>query len=83
VSGDDAVEIAVCDQGQKMPTEVLDRVFDPFFTTKSTGLGMGLSICRSIIESHGGRLWATSDGEIGTVFRFSLPTSDKGSRDDV
>jgi C4-dicarboxylate-specific signal transduction histidine kinase len=83
VSGDDAVEIAVCDQGQEMPTEVLDRVFDPFFTTKSTGLGMGLSICRSIIESHGGRLWATSDGEIGTVFRFTLPASDKGSRDDA
>ncbi len=81
-SGDGAIEIAVCDRGQRMPAEVLDRVFDPFFTTKSTGLGMGLSICRSIIESHGGRLWATSDGEIGTVFRFTLPDSDKGSRDD-
>jgi PAS domain S-box-containing protein len=82
-SGDGAVEIAVCDQGQGMPTEVLDRIFDPFFTTKSTGLGMGLSICRSIIESHGGRLWATSDSGIGTVFRFSLPIAGKSNRDDA
>ncbi len=82
-SGDGTVEIAVCDQGQGIPTEVLDRVFDPFFTTKTTGLGMGLSISRSIIESHGGRLWATSDGESGTVFRFTLPVADKSSRDDA
>jgi signal transduction histidine kinase len=81
-SGDGAVEIAVCDQGQGIPTEVLDQVFDPFFTTKTTGLGMGLSISRSIIESHGGRLWATSDGESGTVFRFTLPVADKSSRHD-
>jgi two-component system sensor kinase FixL len=82
-SGDGEVEIAVCDRGQGISTEVLDRVFDPFFTTKTTGLGMGLSISRSIIESHGGRLWATSDGETGTVFRFTLPVSDKSSRDDA
>jgi two-component system sensor kinase FixL len=83
VSGDGVVEIAVCDRGQVISTEVLDRVFDPFFTTKTTGLGMGLSISRSIIESHGGRLWATSDRETGTVFRFTLPVSNESSRDDA
>lgn len=72
-----AVEISVHDTGEGIPAENLDRVFDPFFTTKTTGLGMGLSLSRSIIEAHGGRLWATSDGETGTVFRFTLPVGDE------
>jgi signal transduction histidine kinase len=57
-----------------MPTwPMLDRVFDAFYTTKSSGVGMGLSICRSIIAAHGGRLWAEANKPKGAVFRFTLP----------
>jgi signal transduction histidine kinase len=57
------------DQAQK------DRVFEAFFTTKSEGMGMGLSICRSIIDAHGGRLWASPNLPNGAVFQFTLPTT--------
>jgi PAS domain S-box-containing protein len=73
----DAVEISVHDTGVGIPAENLDRVFDSFFTTKTTGLGMGLSLSHSIIEAHGGRLWVTSDGETGTIFRFTLPITNE------
>lgn len=68
-----AVEVAVRDTGQGVPAENLTRIFDPFFTTKASGLGMGLAISRSIVEDHGGRLWAASNDEVGAVFRFTLP----------
>jgi signal transduction histidine kinase len=55
----------------------LDRVFNAFYTTKSSGVGMGLSICRSIINAHGGRLWADSNTPRGAIFRFTLPDADK------
>ena len=51
----------------------MDRLFEPFYTTKSSGLGMGLAICRSIIQTHGGRLWATANEPRGAVFQFTLP----------
>jgi C4-dicarboxylate-specific signal transduction histidine kinase len=75
------VEIAVCDRGRGVPAETLEHVFDPFFTTKPQGLGMGLSISRTIVEAHGGRLWASSGAEDGTVFRFTLPVAEGSRRD--
>jgi PAS domain S-box-containing protein len=66
--------VAVKDMGIGLPVVANDRVFEAFFTTKPNGLGMGLSICRSIIESHGGKLWATCNlGEPGATFQFALP----------
>jgi PAS domain S-box-containing protein len=75
------VEVAVRDAGRGIPAENLARIFDPFFTTKPSGLGMGLAISRSIVEAHGGRLWASSD-EGGAVFRFTLPRTAKTHPDD-
>jgi PAS domain S-box-containing protein len=69
------VLVSVTDCGVGMPTENSDRLFDAFFTTKSSGMGMGLSICRSIIEAHGGRLWATENLPHGVTFQFSLPVN--------
>ena len=67
--------VAVHDSGPGIPEETAGRVFDAFFTTKPDGLGMGLSISRSIIEDHGGRLWFTPHPEGGALFRFTLPTN--------
>jgi PAS domain S-box-containing protein len=72
VTAGDTVEVAVSDTGRGLPTAAA-HVFDPFFSTKPGGLGMGLSISRSIIEAHGGLLWATANPEGGTTFRFTLP----------
>jgi len=77
---DGMVEIAVHNSGTEIPAEDLERMFRPFFTTKSTGLGMGLSISRTIVEAHGGRLWATSSRESGTEFHFTLAVADTGRR---
>jgi PAS domain S-box-containing protein len=68
-----AVLISVSDTGTGLPAEKLDQIFNAFFTTKPQGTGMGLAISRSIIESHGGRLWAEANNGRGAIFRFTLP----------
>lgn len=68
------VLVAVQDSGTGMSREVMARLFEPFFTTRSQGIGMGLPISRSIIEGHGGRLWAESTLSQGSTFQFTLPT---------
>jgi len=70
---DDEAVVEVTDQGSGIAPDVLPSLFSPFFTTKKNGLGMGLSICRSIIDFHGGRIWATSTLDQGTSFKFALP----------
>lgn len=69
----DSLEVRVTDTGPGMSSVQFEEVFDPFFTTKPTGMGMGLTISRSIIEAHGGRLWATPNSGRGLTFRFKLP----------
>jgi C4-dicarboxylate-specific signal transduction histidine kinase len=69
----EGVCVAVRDTGPGLRPESLPRVFEPFYTTKPDGMGMGLSICRSIIEAHGGRLWATSCEPRGGLFQFTVP----------
>jgi signal transduction histidine kinase len=71
-----AVLVAVQDSGSGLDMERLDRLFDAFYTTKPSGMGMGLSICRSIIESHGGRIWAAASAPQGAVFSFTLPVGE-------
>ncbi len=70
---ENTVEVSVRDTGVGMSPATRERIFDPFFTTKVGGLGMGLSISRSIIEAHGGRLWATRNPDRGMTFSFTLP----------
>jgi signal transduction histidine kinase len=68
-----SVLVAVEDTGTGVDPAVADRMFQPFFTTKSDGLGMGLAICRSIIEAHGGRLWVSPREPHGADVRFTIP----------
>ena len=70
-SGD--VLVAVRDTGPGLEPASLERLFEAFYTTKPNGMGMGLSICRSIIEAHGGRLWASANTPRGAIFQFTLP----------
>jgi len=71
----DEAELAIADTGPGLAPMVAAHLFDPFISTKPAGMGMGLSICRSIIEAHGGRIWAEPNAAGGTVFRFTLPAA--------
>jgi PAS domain S-box-containing protein len=87
LQNDHEVVVSVTDTGRGIPKEVLPRVFDSFFTTKKNGMGMGLSIARSILEAHEGRIWAENNGNRGATFRFALPIKGRspdgdGSRTD-
>jgi PAS domain S-box-containing protein len=75
--GPESVRIAVQDSGPGLPQAGSERAFEAFYTTKPSGLGMGLSICRSIVEAHGGRLWTTPNEPRGAVFCFTLPIEQK------
>jgi signal transduction histidine kinase len=68
------VKVTVEDSGVGISAENADKLFNAFFTTKSSGMGMGLSICRSIIAAHGGRLWAAPNLPHGATFHFTLPS---------
>ncbi|TYL71160.1 sensor protein FixL [Bradyrhizobium cytisi] len=74
---DDMIEVEVSDTGSGFQGDVIPNLFQTFFTTKETGMGVGLSISRSIIEAHGGRMWAESNASGGATFRFTLPAADE------
>jgi signal transduction histidine kinase len=76
-----SVLIAIKDTGPGIEPQNLDRIFDAFFTTKSKGMGMGLSICRSIVEGYGGRLWASPAEPHGSVFYVVLPAGSRSRQD--
>jgi PAS domain S-box-containing protein len=78
-TGDDQLLISVRDSGIGLPVDQTERIFEAFFTTKPQGTGMGLSISRKIIESHGGRLWASANTGRGATFQFRLPGGDAAS----
>jgi signal transduction histidine kinase len=69
----DAVRISVGDSGTGIVMEPIDAVFQPFVTSKRHGLGLGLAICRSIVDAHGGRMWAVNNGGLGATFHVLLP----------
>jgi len=72
------VVIAVTDTGTGLDPTKKERIFDAFFTTKPEGMGLGLSICRSIVETHGGRLWASPNLTQGSTFQFTVPAAADG-----
>lgn len=73
--GEDQIFVTVRDSGPTLKPESLDRFFEAFYSTKSHGMGIGLSICRSIIEAHGGRIWATANVPRGATLHITLPAS--------
>jgi signal transduction histidine kinase len=72
----DSILVSIEDSGAGLEAGLSDRIFDPLFTTKPNGMGMGLAICKSIVEGHGGRIWTLPGSPNGTVFQFTVPTVD-------
>ena len=79
LTADRMVEVSVADSGPGLAADVRGRLFQPFVTTKSAGMGVGLSICRSIVEAQGGQLWLAHNSDGGAEFRFTLPAADAGA----
>src|SRR5262249_9230461 len=75
--GESTVEVSVSDSGTGIPGHKLGEIFDTFYTTKEHGIGLGLSIARTIVENYGGKIWAESLVRGGAVFRFTLPLIDR------
>jgi C4-dicarboxylate-specific signal transduction histidine kinase len=78
-NGGSAVTASISDRGGSIPEKQLEQLFEPFFTTKPKGLGLGLSVCRTIISAHRGKLWATNNPDRGATFYFSLPIGMPGT----
>jgi PAS domain S-box-containing protein len=77
-----SIQVTVKDRGRGLSMDKLDKIFQPFYTTKREGLGMGLSICRSIIEAHRGRLWAENNPDDGATFYFTVPVAEQTTDED-
>ena len=75
-----AVQVSVTDRGGGIPEKKIEQVFERFFTTKKEGMGLGLSICRSIIDAHEGKIWATNNADCGATFYFSVPIDRRGKK---
>ena len=73
---DGTVQVSVSDCGNGIPPDKLTRLFEPFFSTKPEGMGMGLAISQTIIEAHGGKIWAVNNAARGAVFKFTLPVAE-------
>ena len=76
VSADGMVEVSVTDSGPGLAADIREKLFQPFVTTKPSGMGVGLSICRGIIEAHGGRMWLADGPGSGAAFHFTLSAAD-------
>jgi len=68
--------VSVSDRGPGIPESQLERVFEPFVTTKARGMGLGLSVCRTIVTAHEGRLWVVNNADRGATFHFTIPVSE-------
>ena len=80
VSDEGSIQVTIGDSGTGIEVAIRDRIFDPLFTTKPMGMGMGLAICRSIIEAHNGRLWASPSTPHGTEFQFTIPVAERHAK---
>jgi signal transduction histidine kinase len=76
---DNLIHVAIEDTGSGITASDLENIFKPLFTTKARGMGMGLSICRSVIESHKGRIWVSPGVDGGSTFHFELPANGRGA----
>jgi PAS domain S-box-containing protein len=78
-NGSSTLVVSVTDRGVSVPEKKMEQIFEPFFTTKEKGMGLGLSVCRTIIAAHRGKLWVTNNADCGATFHFSLPTGVPGN----